>query len=222
MTTPAGLTRHDIARRAAKDLPDSSYVNLGVGIPTLVAGMPTPDREIFFHSENGVLGMGPPPPAGEEDPNLINASRSPITLLPGASIFHHTDAFIMIRGGHIDVALLGAFQVSVSGDLANWTTREAIPGVGGAMDLAAGAKQVRVLMEHTTRDGAPKIVERCTYPLTAPSVVRRIYTDLAVMDVVPEGLVVRELAPGVEFDDVCSRTGCRLTLAPDWRRIALS
>ncbi len=203
--------RHLIARRAARDLPEGAYVNLGIGLPTLVAEHRPADREIIFHSENGLLGVGPAPAPGEEDPDLINAGKMPVTLLPGAAIFHHNDAFMMMRGGHLDLALLGAFQVSATGDLANWMTDDTSkpPAVGGAMDLAAGAKQVWVLMEHTTRQGTPRLLDRCTYPLTASGVVRRIYTELAVIDVLPE-LVVRELAPGVSFDFLQAKTGTRL------------
>lgn len=192
--------RHAIARRAARDLPDGAYVNLGIGLPTLVADNIPEGREVVFHSENGLLGVGPAPSRDQVDPDLTNAGKTPVTLLPGGAIFHHNDSFMMIRGGHIDYALLGAFQVSARGDLANWATDDGTraPAVGGAMDLAAGARRVWVLMEHTTRDGKPRIVERCTYPLTAPGVVRRIYTDLAVIDV-DGGLIVREMAPGVDF-----------------------
>ncbi len=204
--------RNRIAARAARDLPEGAYVNLGIGLPTLVANHQVPGREIIFHSENGLLGVGPAPPAGREDPDLTNAGKKPVTLLPGAAIFHHNDAFMMMRGGHLDYALLGAFQVSAAGDLANWMTDETTraPAVGGAMDLAVGAKQVWVLMEHTTKQGAPRLVETCTYPLTAPGCVRRIYTELAVIDV-GEHLVVRELAEGVSFDMLQSRTGAKLT-----------
>ena len=203
--------RHHIARRAAHDLPDGAYVNLGIGLPTLVAGHTPPGREIIFHSENGLLGVGPPPPPGAEDIDLINAGKQPVTLLPGAAVFHHNDAFVMMRGGHLDYALLGGFQVSATGDLANWSLGEATkaPAVGGAMDLAAGAKQVWVLMEHTTKTGEPRIVERCTYPLTAPGVVRRIYTDMAVIDV-GVALVVRELADGITFEFLQARTDAKL------------
>ena len=204
--------RNRIAARAARDLPEGAYVNLGIGLPTLVADHQVPGREIIFHSENGLLGVGPAPPAGQEDPDLTNAGQKPVTLLPGAAIFHHNDAFVMMRGGHLDYALLGAFQVSAAGDLANWMTDETTraPAVGGAMDLAVGAKQVWVLMEHTTRQGAPRLVETCTYPLTAPNCVRRIYTELAVIDV-GEHLVVRELADGISFDMLQARTEARLT-----------
>jgi 3-oxoadipate CoA-transferase beta subunit len=210
-----------IARRVARDLPDGSYVNLGIGLPTLVADHLPPGREIIFHSENGLLGMGPAPEPGKADPDLINAGKIPITLLPGAAIFHHTDAFMMIRGGHIDVALLGAFQVAANGDIANWITDSEAksPAVGGAMDLAVGAKQVWVLMEHCTKHGRPRILERCTYPLTATGVVRRIYTELAVIEV-DDGLVVREMAAGVEFARLQSLTGAPLRLAQDGRPAA--
>jgi len=203
--------RSRIARRVAQDLPDGAYVNLGIGLPTRVADHLPPDREIVFHSENGLLGVGPAPEADAADPDLINAGKSPVTLLPGASIFHHNDAFMMIRGGHLDYALLGAFQVSAAGDLANWITDgdDKAPAVGGAMDLAAGAREVWVLMEHCTRDGRPRILERCTYPLTAAGVVTRIYTELAVI-AVDHGLVVTELAPGVDFDHLQSATGAPL------------
>ena len=216
-----GLDREAIARRAAQDLWDGAVVNLGIGLPTLVANYVPAGREIVYHSENGVLGVGPSPLANDVDPDLINASKTPITLLPGASIFHHTDAFVMIRGGHIDLALLGAMQVSAAGDLANWSTgdEKMPPAVGGAMDLAAGAKGVYVLMEHTTKEGAPKIVENCTYPLTAARVVTRIFTNLAVIDVTKDGLLVREMAPGVAFDALCAQTGAKLNLASDWRQI---
>ncbi len=216
-----GLDREAIARRAAQDLWDGAVVNLGIGLPTLVANYVPAGREIVYHSENGVLGVGPSPLANDVDPDLINASKTPITLVPGASIFHHTDAFVMIRGGHIDLALLGAMQVSEAGDLANWSTgdEKMPPAVGGAMDLAAGAKGVYVLMEHTTKDGAPKIVPSCTYPLTAARVVTRIFTNLAVIDVTDGGLVLREMAPGVDFEALCARTGAKLHLASDWRQI---
>jgi len=218
----SGLTRDDIARRAAADLWDGAVVNLGIGVPGLVANYVPPDREIVYHSENGILGVGPSPAAGAGDPDLINASKTLVTLMPGASIFHHTDSFLMIRGGHIDLALLGAMQVSVEGDLANWSTgdEKMPPAVGGAMDLAAGAGAVYVLMEHTTKDGGPKIVERCTYPLTAKRVVKRIYTNLAVIDVTPGGLVAREVAPGITFAELQAKTGAKLDLANDWRTIS--
>ncbi len=218
-----GLSRDDIAKRAAADLWDGAVVNLGIGVPGLVANYVPAGREIVYHSENGVLGVGPTPEPGKGDPDLINASKALISLVPGASIFHHTDSFVMIRGGHIDLALLGAMQVSVEGDLANWSTgdEKMPPAVGGAMDLAAGAKGVYVLMEHNTKDGSPKIVERCTYPLTAKRVVKRIYTNLAVIDVMPSGLVARELAPGVSFAELQAKTGAKLDLANDWRPVSV-
>lgn len=218
-----GLSREDIAKRAAADLWDGAVVNLGIGVPSLVANYVPAGREIVYHSENGVLGVGPSPEAGKGDPDLINASKQLITLMPGASIFHHTDSFVMIRGGHIDLALLGAMQVSVEGDLANWSTgdEKMPPAVGGAMDLAAGARGVYVLMEHTTKDGSPKIVERCTYPLTAKRVVKRIYTNLAVIDVTQSGLVARELAPGLSFAELQGKTGAKLDLANDWRPVSV-
>jgi 3-oxoadipate CoA-transferase, beta subunit len=216
-----GLSRDAIAKRAAMDLWDGAVVNLGIGLPTLVANYVPAGREIIYHSENGILGVGPSPGPNEIDPDLINASKTPVSLLPGASIFHHTDAFVMIRGGHIDLALLGAMQVSAAGDLANWATgdEKMPPAVGGAMDLAAGAKGVFVLMEHTTKDGAAKIVERCSYPLTAPRVVTRIFTNLAVIDVTADGLTVRELAPSTDFAAVQAKTDAKLHLASDWRQI---
>jgi 3-oxoadipate CoA-transferase, beta subunit len=211
------LSERDVARRVAADIPDGSYVNLGIGLPTLVADVVGPDKEIVYHSENGILGMGPAPTPGEEDPELINAGKQPVTLLPGGSFFHHTDAFVMMRGGHLDVSVLGAFQVSESGDLANWATDEAAmpPAVGGAMDLAVGARRVLVMTTHTTRDGRPKLLPRCTYPLTAAAVVDRVYTDLAVLDVRPDGFLVREVAPGVTPDGLQAVTGARLRFAPD-------
>jgi 3-oxoadipate CoA-transferase beta subunit len=204
------LTRDEIARRIAQDIPEGSYVNLGIGMPTLVGNHLPKEREIFLHSENGILGMGPAPKPGEEDADLINAGKEPVTLLTGGAFFHHTDSFAMMRGGHLDIAVLGAFQVSVSGDLANWHSGgDAIPAVGGAMDLAVGAKSVWVMMEHLTKEGRSKLVERCSYPLTGIAVVKRIYTDLAVIDVTPRGLVASRLVPGLAFDELQ-----RLTVVP--------
>jgi len=216
------LNRRQIAWRAAQDIIDGSYVNLGIGLPTLVADFIPTDREIVFHSENGVLGLGKAPPPELADPDLINAGKQPVTLLPGGSFFHHNDAFVMIRGGHIDVSLLGAFEVSRDGDLANWATNDPTfpPGVGGAMDLAAGAKEVRVLVEHTTKTGEPRIRNRCTYPLTAPHCVRRIYTNLAVIDVTTDGLVVREMIEGMSLDRLQAVTEPPLRLANDWQKLA--
>ncbi len=213
----AKLTRDQIAERIARDIPEGAYVNLGIGMPTLVANHLPKDREIFLHSENGILGMGPAPAAGREDPDLINAGKEPVTLLTGGAYFHHTDSFAMMRGGHLDIAVLGAFQVSVGGDLANWHTgaKDAIPAVGGAMDLAVGARNVWVMMEHLTKGGESKIVERCTYPLTGIGVVKRIYTDLAVIDVTPRGLVASRLVPGLSFDELQRLTGVPLLSSGD-------
>jgi len=209
------LDRNQIAARVARDIPEGAYVNLGIGLPTLVANHIPKGREVILHSENGVLGIGPRPAAGQEDEDLINAGKEPVTLLPGGAYFHHADSFAMIRGGHIDFCVLGAFQVSATGDLANWHTGEpdAIPAVGGAMDLALGAKKVLVMMEHVTKGGASKIVERCTYPLTGVACVHRIYTDLAVIDVAPDGLRVVEMVEGLSFEDLQRQTGAPLKLA---------
>ena len=215
------LSRDEIARRVGRDIPDGAYVNLGIGLPTLAGNYVPAGREVIYHSENGILGVGPAPKKGQEDPDLINAGKQPITLLPGAAIFHHTDAFAMIRGGHIDLALLGAMQVGANGDLANWATNDEKfpPAVGGAMDLGAGAASVWVLMEHTTKDGAPKILERCTSPLTAAGVVDRIYTNLAVIDVADDGLIVREMVEGLDFAELQAKTGAQLRLANDWKSL---
>ena len=209
------FSRDQMARRAAADIPEGWCVNLGIGIPTLVANHVPPDREVVFQSENGIIGMGPAPEKGREDPWLVNAGKQPITLVPGASFVGHADSFAMIRGGHIDLCVLGGFEVAENGDLANWATSEndTAPAVGGAMDLAAGAKRLWVLMEHTTKDGRPKVVERCGYPLTGLACVTRVYTNLAVLDVVPErGFVVREMAPGVDFETLQNRSAARLHL----------
>jgi 3-oxoadipate CoA-transferase, beta subunit len=215
------LNRRQIAWRAAQDLKDGAYVNLGIGLPTLVADFIPTDREIVLHSENGVLGVGPAPGDNEVDWDLINAGKQPITLVTGGSYVHHTDSFLMIRGGHLDLALLGAFEVSEAGDLANWTTDDPgfPPGVGGAMDLAVGAKEIRVLVEHTTRTGAPRIRRRCQYPLTAAAVVRRIYTDLAVIDVTAEGLAVREIVEDVDLAALQAKTEAALRAAPDMKAL---
>ena len=206
------FTREQMAARVARDIPNGAYVNLGIGLPTMVANHLPKDREIILHTENGLLGMGPAPGAGEEDPDLINAGKQPVTALPGASFFHHADSFAMMRGGHLDFCVLGAFQVSATGDLANWHTGapDAIPAVGGAMDLAIGAKHVYVMMEHVTKKGEPKIVARCTYPLTGVGCVNRIFTDLAVLDVTPDGLKVLERAPGLSFEELQKLTGVPL------------
>lgn len=206
------FTREQIAARVARDIPEGAYVNLGIGAPTMVANYLPQNREILLHSENGVLGMGPAPAPGEEDGDLINAGKQPVTLLVGGSYFHHAEAFAMMRGGHLDICVLGAFQVSARGDLANWHTGapDAIPAVGGAMDLALGARQVFIIMDHQTKTGEAKIVDQCTYPLTAVSCVSRIFTDLAVIDVTPAGLQVREMAAGLSFEALQARTGATL------------
>jgi 3-oxoadipate CoA-transferase beta subunit len=208
-------TREQMAARVARDIPEGAYVNLGIGLPTLVANHLPRDREILLHSENGLLAMGPAPPPGAEDRDLINAGKQPVTLLPGGAYFHHADSFAMMRGGHLDFCVLGAFQVSKTGDLANWHTGapDAIPAVGGAMDLAIGAKRVYVMMEHLTRQGQSKIVDRCTYPLTGVACVNRIFTDLAVLDVTPQGLRVVERVDGLPFDELQRLTG--VPLLPD-------
>ncbi|MDN4575623.1 3-oxoadipate CoA-transferase [Pandoraea cepalis] len=210
------LTRDQMAARVAQDIPDGAYVNLGIGLPTAVANHLPAEREIILQSENGVIGMGPAPAKGEEDEDLINAGKQPVTLKPGGAYFHHADSFAMMRGGHLDFCVLGAFQVSKTGDLANWHTGapDAIPAVGGAMDLASGAKQVFVMMEHQTKQGESKIVEQCTYPLTGVGCVTRIYTDLAVIDVAPEGLRVVEMVDGLTLDELQRVTGVTLLPSP--------
>lgn len=212
MSVLARWSREDIARRVARDIPDGAVVNLGIGLPTLVANHIPRDRELMMHSENGVIGMGPAPAPGEEDYDLINAGKQPVTLLPGGSFFHHADSFAMMRGGHLDICVLGAFQVSSQGDLANWHTgaADAIPAVGGAMDLAIGAKKTFVMMDHTTKQGEPKIVQECSYPLTGVRCVRRIYTDLAVLEITSAGLSVVDVAPGLSFGELQALTGVRL------------
>ncbi|HZG21690.1 MAG TPA: CoA transferase subunit B [Herbaspirillum sp.] len=206
------FTREQIAARVAQDIPEGAYVNLGIGLPTKVANYLPADKEIFLHSENGVLGMGPAPAPGEEDEDLINAGKQPVTLLTGGAYFHHADSFAMMRGGHLDICVLGAFQVSATGDLANWHTGapDAIPAVGGAMDLAIGAKQVFVMMDHQTKTGESKLVQACSYPLTGIGCVNRIYTDLAVIDVTPQGLQVREIVEGLSFEQLQELTGAPL------------
>ncbi len=212
MTSPIGLSREEMAQRVALDIPDGSYVNLGIGIPELIAKFVPEGREFIYHTENGLLGMGPSPLEGQGEPELINAGKRQITALPGAAYFHHADSFSMIRGGHLDLCVLGALQVAKNGDLANWSTGgpDAIPAVGGAMDLVAGVKQIFVVTQHCTKQGHPKLVEACTFPLTGVAVVSRIYTDLAVIAVTPEGLRVLELSPGVDLAYVQERTGTEL------------
>ncbi|MEM1186112.1 MAG: 3-oxoacid CoA-transferase subunit B [Planctomycetota bacterium] len=204
-----GWTRDQMASRLAQDIPNGSYVNLGIGIPELVARYVPKGRTLVYHTENGLLGMGPSPADGEGDPELINAGKRRVTALPGAAYFHHADSFAMIRGGHLDLSVLGALQIAQNGDLANWSTGEpgAIPAVGGAMDLVAGVKNVFVITQHTTKSGAPKLVESCAFPLTGRSVVNRVYTDLAVIDVTSDGFRSVDLGPGVDLATVQSRTG---------------
>ena len=192
-------SKDELAKRVAQDMFDGAYVNLGIGMPTLVANHLPPDIEIVLQSENGILGMGPAPTPGEEDYDLINAGKQAVTLLPGGAYFHHADSFAMMRAGHLDICVLGAFQVSVNGDLANWSTGEpgAIPAVGGAMDLAIGAKQTWVMMDLLTKQGASKVVPQCTYPLTGIACVKRIYTDMATLECTPDGLVLIDLVDGL-------------------------
>ena len=205
-------SRDAIAARVAQDIPEGAYVNLGIGLPTLVANHLPVDREIVLQSENGILGMGPAPTEGEEDWDLVNAGKQAVTLLSGGAYFHHADSFAMMRGGHLDICVLGAFQVSAGGDLANWHTGapDAIPAVGGAMDLAIGAKQTFVMMEHVTKSGEPKIVEHCTYPLTGIGCVKRIYTDLATIEVRPQGLFAIDWVEGLSFEALCDLTAAPL------------
>ena len=205
----SGWTREQMAARAAQDIPDGSYVNLGIGIPELIAKFVPEGREFIFHTENGLLGMGPPPETTELDLDLMNAGKKYVTALPGAAYFHHADSFSMIRGGHIDVCVLGTMQLSANGDIANWSTGapDAIPAVGGAMDLVQSVKTIYVITQHTTKTGEPKLVERCFYPLTGAGVVSRVYTNLAVINVTSEGFQVVELAPGITFAEVESKTG---------------
>jgi 3-oxoacid CoA-transferase B subunit len=218
------LTRELIAQRAALELPDGGYVNLGWGIPNLIADYLPPGITVYFHSENGILGMGRRAKSGEEDYDLVDAMKVPVTLVPGASFFHQADAHLMTRGGHLDVAVLGGFQVSEKGDLANWK----IPGakgsgaIGGAMDIAAGTKTLIVCMEHTTKEGAPKIVRECAYPLTGLACVTTIITDLAVIDVSAEGLVLREVAPGWSAAEVQALTGAKLAVPENVPEMRLS
>ncbi len=214
-TATVGWTREQMAERVALDIPNGSYVNLGIGIPELVARFVPKGRTLIYHTENGLLGMGPSPAEGAGDPELINAGKRQVTAIPGAAYFHHADSFAMIRGGHIDLCVLGALQVGQNGDLANWSTgaEGAIPAVGGAMDLCAGVKSVYVITQHCTKHGDPKLVESCSFPLTGLGVVNRVYTDLAVLDVTPEGFRAVELSPGVDLEYVRERTAAPL-LAP--------
>jgi len=211
------LSRRQVAWRVAQDIAEGNYVNLGIGMPELVANYIPDGREIIFHSENGILGMGPEPGANEVDYDLINAGKKPITMLPGGAFFHHADSFGMIRGGHIDICVLGAFQVSQSGDLANWATLDNSrpPGVGGAMDLAVGAKNVFVITDHCTRDGQPKLLEKCSYPLTGSGVVTRVYSDHALIDVRDNSFIVREIVEDLSEEELREITGAALVFADD-------
>ncbi|WP_417771731.1 3-oxoacid CoA-transferase subunit B [Stappia sp.] len=207
------LTNAQIAWRAAQDIADGAYVNLGIGFPELVARFQPEGREAIFHTENGVLGFGKAPPAGEEDWDLINAGKKAITLKPGAALFHHADSFAMVRGGHLDVAILGAYQVAETGDLANWRVgTKGVPAVGGAMDLVHGARRVAVITEHVTKDGQPKLVERCSFPLTGVACVTRVYTSLAVIDIADGRFVLREKPAGLSLEALQAQTGARLHL----------
>jgi 3-oxoadipate CoA-transferase beta subunit len=206
------MSRPEMAARLARDIPEGWAVNLGIGIPLLVGDYVPAEREVIFHSENGLVGMGPLQKKGQLDTWIVNAGKQNVSLKTGAAIVHHADSFAMIRGGHIDCCVLGAFEVAANGDFANWTTSltEAVPAVGGAMDLAAGAQRIWIIMEHTAKDGSPKLLERCTMPLTAPRVVKRVYTNLAVIDVTKRGFEVVETIPGLSFEDLQARTGAML------------
>jgi 3-oxoadipate CoA-transferase beta subunit len=206
------LGRTGMAARVAQDIREGWYVNLGIGIPTLVADHIPPEREVVVHSENGILGMGPAPEAHRENPWLVNASTQRVTLRPGGSFVHHADSFAMVRGGHLDLCVLGGFQVAETGDLANWAHSATETGrqIGGAMDLAVGAKRVWVVMEHVTKDGQARLLPRCTYPLTAAGCVSRVYTSLAVLDVTPRGFVILDMVPGLSFEALQARTEARL------------
>ncbi len=206
------LGRDELAKRVAQDIPEGWSVNLGIGIPTLLGNYVPKEREIVFHSENGILGMGPAPPPDQVNPWLVNASRQHVTLLPGGSYMSHSDSFALVRGGHLDLCVLGAFQVAENGDLANWarSADDKAPAIGGAMDLAAGAKRIWIVMEHTTRTGEPRLLRRCTYPLTAKACVARVYTDLAVLDVTQKGFVAIDRVPGLTLAELQQRSEARL------------
>lgn len=207
--------KNEIARRVAADIPEGWYVNLGIGLPTLVADHIPEGREVVLHSENGILGMGPVPSPDKVDTWLINAGKENVTLVPGAALFHHADSFAMIRGGHLDLCVLGAYEVAQNGDLANWTTsfNDRVPAVGGAMDLSVGVRNLWVMTAHTTKEGQPKLVKQCSYPLTAAGAVTRVYSDLAVLDVSPEGFVVRDIVDGLTRDELQDLTGAPLSYA---------
>ena len=209
------LSRDRMARRVARDIPPGSYVNIGIGMPELVTGHMPPEREVIFQSENGILGMGPAAPPEQADLELVNAGKKPVTLLPGGAYFHHADSFAMMRGGHLDFAILGGYQVASNGDLANWSrgVPGVAPGVGGAMDLAVGARRLFILMEHTTKDGHARLLEKCTMPLTGVGVVTRVFTDLAVVDVTPAGFLVTAMVAGLERETLQGRTGAALRFA---------
>jgi 3-oxoadipate CoA-transferase beta subunit len=210
------LTNQQIAWRAAQDIQDGAYVNLGIGFPEMVARFQPDGREAIFHTENGILGFGKAPPAGEEDWDLINAGKKAITLNPGAALFHHADSFAMVRGGHLDVAILGAYQIAQNGDLANWRVgNKGVPAVGGAMDLVHGAKQVAVITDHVTKDGKPKLVESCTFPLTGVGCVTRVYTSLAVVDIDAGHFVLREKLPDISMQELQALTGATLHVSGD-------
>ncbi len=207
-----GWSRAEMAQKVAQDIPDGSYVNLGIGLPELVADFVPKGRELIYQTENGLLGMGPVPENEKKDRELVNAGKKYVTAIPGAAYFHHADSFTMIRGGHIDICVLGTMQVSRDGDIANWSTgaKDAIPAVGGAMDLVAGVKRIFVITQHVTKKGDPKIVEECTFPLTGKGVVERVYTNLAILDIKKGGIFVREMAPNVEFNYLQKQTGAKL------------
>jgi len=218
MKTP--LSKESIAKRIAREFPDGSYVNLGIGLPTLASSYVPEGRTVIFQSENGLLGYGPLAAAGEEDPELVNAGGQFVTLLPGASIFNQADAFTMIGGGHIDIGVLGALEVSEEGDLANWfVPARGIGRIGGAMDVAVGVKKLMITMKHTTKDGKPKIVNKCSYPITARKVVKMIFTDVAVIEVNEEGLLLKEIAPGFTAEDIQAVTEPKLKLSADLKEI---
>jgi 3-oxoadipate CoA-transferase beta subunit len=222
MSVVTKLTRLEMARLVAEDIGDGMYVNLGIGIPTQVAQFLPADKEVILHSENGIIGMAPLPSGAEPDPDLIDASKEPVGLATGASICDHVDSFAMMRGGHLDLTVLGAFQVSEDGDLANWDSGEegSLPAVGGAMDLVVGARKVYVMMDHTTKTGQAKIVQACSYPLTGLKVVDRIYTDYAIIDVQADGLTVRAMVEGMEMAALQAITGAPLKLSDGWRTLA--
>lgn len=215
------LSREQMAWRVAHDFEDGAYVNLGVGIPLMVVNFLPENNDVIIHSENGILGMEALEEGDEPDWNLVNAGKQPVKMLPGGSFFHHADSFLMVRGGHLDYCVLGAYEVSQDGDLANWRLPQskAAPAVGGAMDLAYGAKKVYVLCDHNSKDGSPKLVEECSLPLTGAKCVDRVFTDIAVVDVTPDGLIAREMVDGMEFDELEARTGAPIRLANDWKTL---